>query len=186
MKPWWHSILSVGLVLMLLPLGVLADGVSGEKAGGAALIQGVAIERLATRGGPATEYRETGTYRVEGEPVGIVSRAYDANGLCWVQCEVRQGNKLRRVYTGLKRFDAATFSLDSVPEEVPLDRKAEVTATSNALYGPGDAYDAYAELTVDEGQWVAIIALENDYAQVEWTTDDQSYRVWILGNTLKY
>ena len=186
MKRWRHSILCLGLVVMLLPLAVLADGTLSGNPGGVAPVEGLAIDRLATRSGPATEYRDTGTYRVEGEYVRLISRAYDRNGLCWVQCEVLYGNKLRRVYTGLKRFDTATFDLSSVPEEVPLDYQAKVTATSKAMYGPGDGYGTYAELTVDQGQTVTMIAVENDYAQVEWTTSIQSYRAWVPVHTLRY
>ncbi len=143
------------------------------------VMQALAIENLATRSGPAADYRESGTYAIKGEQVRVISRAYDANGLCWVQCEVRQGNKLRRVYTGVKRLDAATFNLDGVPEETPRNTPAKAAASAKALYGPGEGYDAYAELTVDEGQTVIIITIEHDYAQVEWKTATQSYRAWV-------
>jgi len=167
-------------------LAVLADSTIGGNPGGFASVEGLAIDRLATRSGPSTEYRETGTYQVKGEYVRILSLAYDRNDLCWVQCEVLYGNKLRRVYTGLKRFDTATFDLGSVPEEDPLGYQARVTATSKAMYGPGDGYATYAQLTVDKGQNVTVIAVENDYAQVEWTTSIQSYRAWVPLHTLRY
>ena len=184
MKRWRYLIL--GLVVVLLPLAVLADDTSGGIPSGFAPVEGLAIDRLATRSGPATEYRETGTYRVEGEFVPIISLAYDRNGLCWVQCEVLYANKLRRVYTGLKRFDTATFDLGSVPEEDPLDDQAKVTVTSKAMYGPGEGYATYGALTVDKGQTVTILAVENGYAQVEWTTSSQSYRAWVPLHTLHY
>jgi len=149
------------------------------------IVQALAADSLATRSGPATQYRETGTYQVKGEYVRLVSLAYDGGGLCWVQCEVLYGNTLRRVYTGLQRFDAATFDLDGVPEEAPLGYQAKVTATSKAMYGPGDGYGAYAQLTVDKGQTVTVIAVESDYAQVEWTTSTQSYRAWVPAHTLE-
>jgi len=150
------------------------------------VIKALATDNLATRSGPATEYRETGTYQVKGEHVRLISLAYDEGGLCWVQCEVLYGKQLRRVYTGLKRFDVVTFDLDSVPEEDPPGDQARVIATSKAMYGPGDGYGAYAELTVDKGQTVTVIAIENDYAQVEWTTSRQSYRAWVPVHTLRY
>jgi uncharacterized protein YraI len=149
-------------------------------------VQALTIENLATRSGPGTGYRETGTYRVKGKSVVVISRAYDRNDLCWLQCEVLYRDKVRRVYTGLKRFDAASFDLESVPEEAPLDYSAKVTATSKAQYGPGDAYGTYGSLTVDKGQTVTIIAIEGDYAQVEWETTEQKYRAWVPVNTLRY
>jgi len=148
------------------------------------IVQALAIDNLATRSGPATEYRETGTYQVKGQHVRLVSLAYDRNGTGWAQCEVPYRNKLRRVYTGLQRFDAATFDLGSVPEEAPLRYQAKVTATSKAMYGPGDGYDTYAQLTVDAGQTVVVLIIENEYAQVEWTTSTQSYRAWVPVHTL--
>ena len=186
MKRWRHLILCLGLVVVLLPLTVLADSTADENPGGFAPVEGLAIDRLATRNGPGTEYRETGTYRVEGETVRLISLAYDKNGICWVQCEIAYGNKLRRVYTGLHRFDAATFDLGNLPDEDSLDAQAKVTATSKAMYGPGDGYGTYGVLTVDRGQTVTVIAIENGYAQVEWTTSIQSYRAWVPVDTLQY
>ena len=186
MKRWRNLIVCLGLAVLLFPLAALADSAFGGNPYGLAPIEGLAVDRLATRSGPSTEYRETGTYWVEGEAVRIVSLAYDKNGICWVQCEVLYGNKLRRVYTGLKRLDTASFDLGSVPEEAPLDFQARVISTSKAMYGPGEGYATYAELTVDKGQKVAVIAIENDYAQVEWTTSIQSYRAWVPAHTLRY
>lgn len=186
MKLWLRSILCLGLAALILPFGALADGASGGNPGGSAFVEGVAIERLATRSGPSSEHKETGTFWVETEPVRILSRAYDGSGLCWVQCEVPYENKLRRVYTGLKRFDATTFDLASVPEEDPLERKAKATDTSKALYGPGEGYGAYDELEVEKGQVVTIIAVEDGYAQVEWETSVQRYRAWVPERTLLY
>jgi len=149
------------------------------------IVEALATDNLATRSGPATEYRETGTYQIKGEYVRLISLAYDKNGVCWVQCEVLYGNKLRRAYTGLSRFDTSAFDPGSLPEEGPTDDRAKVIATSKAMYGPGDGYDTYAALTVDKGQTVTVIAVENEYAQVEWTTSLQSYRAWVPADTLE-
>lgn len=186
MKQWLHSMLCLCLVVVLLPMAALAEEAPSATQVGLAPVYGSTIDRLSTRSGPSTEYRETGTYYVEGESVRILSLAYDRNDICWVQCEVSYGSKLRRVYTGLKRFDTTTFDLATVPEETMLAEKAKVTATSKAMYGPGDGYATYTELTVDQGQTVAVIAIEAEYAQVEWTTDIQSYRAWVPVNTLRY
>lgn len=186
MKRWRHGILCLGLAVMLFPLAGFADSALGGNPNGVTFVEGLAMEKLATRSGPATEYRETGTYEVKGESVRIISRAYDENDICWVQCEVLYRNELRRAYTGLKRFDTASFDLDDVPEEEPLGDQAAVTTTSEAMYGPGGGYATYTDLTVDRGQTVTLIAIENDYAQVEWETPEQCYRAWVPVGTLRY
>jgi len=167
------------LLLVIVAAGFLAAYAEDVE-------EALAIDNLATRSGPSTKYRETGTYNVRGEHITVISLAYDENDLCWVQCEVTYRNQLRRVYTGLKRFDIASFDLHGVPVEEPTDDKVKVTATSKAMYGPGEGYDTYGSLTVDKGQTVTIIAIENDYAQVEWTTSIQSYRAWVPIHTLNY
>lgn len=171
---------SIDMVIFELesPSFLTAEDVSDAEA--------LAIENLATRSGPSTKYRETGSYNVKGEYVLLVSLAYDENDLCWVQCEVLSGNKLRRVYTGLKRFDTGSFDIRDVPVEYPMDALVKVLSTSRAMFGPGAGYDAYDSLTVDKGQTVNIITIENDYAQVEWTTTKQSYRAWVPVSTLNY
>ncbi len=158
----------------------------GQNGAEGGFIEALTIDNLPTRSGPGTKYRETGTYKVKDEYVRVISQAYDHGGVCWIQCEVLYGNKLRRVYTGLKRFDSATVDLASLPGEEPLAERVKVIATSKAMYGPGAGYDTYGSLTVDKGQTVTVMAMENDYAQVEWTTTKQSYRAWVPAHTLKY
>ncbi|MCL1855225.1 MAG: hypothetical protein FWF86_05775, partial [Clostridia bacterium] len=130
------------------------------------------------------EYTGLGTYKVKGESIWIFSCAYDKNDLCWVQCEVSYKNKLRRVYTGLKRFDTASFEFSGIPVEEPSDELVKITDTSKAMYGPGDGYGTYDSLMVEKGQTVTIITIENNYAQVEWKTPKQRYRAWVPVHTL--
>lgn len=158
---------------------VTATSTTTSNATVESIVKARAADNLATRSGPAAKYRETGTYPVKGEAVRLLSRAYDEDGICWVQCEVRSGNELRRVYTGAQRLDAATFDLGGVPEETPLGDPAKAAAASKAMYGPGDGYDTYDALTVEKGQTVTVIAIENEYAQVEWATSVQRYRAWV-------
>ena len=114
----------------------------------------------------------------------MISFADDENERCWVQCEVPYKGKLRRVYTGLKRFDEDSFEL--YDQEYPSGEEAKVTATSKAMYGPGDGYDTYGSLRVDKGRTVTVITTENGYAQVEWATASQRHRVWVPLDTLAY
>jgi len=162
-----------------IPFKLTRDGSTGG-------VKALAIDNLATRSGPSTVYTGSGTYNVKGENIWIFSLAYDNNDLCWVQCEVPYKNSLRRVFTGLKRFDAASLNLNGVPEERPDGSQAKVTETSNAMYGPGVGYDTYSSLMVEKGQTVTIITIEDDYALVEWTPAKQICRAWAPLSTLDY
>lgn len=170
--------------LLLLSQSALCEA---TPAATPAAVQGWTVDNLSTRSGPSTEYRSTGTYKVKGQWVRILSYAYDVNDLCWLQCEVPYGSKLRRVYTGLKRFDASTVDLTTLMQEDPLAFvPVKVLYTSKALYGPGDGYGEYDSLTVDKNKTVQLISTEGDYALVEWKTMKQRYRAWVHLSTLDY
>jgi len=144
----------------------------------------LAGDKLSTRNGPSTDYKETETYFVAGEYIRLISRCTDSNGVVWVQCDVPAGYNMRRVYTGLKRFQISNDDLARLPWEYPLYYKAKVIKTSTGMYGPGYGYGNYYMLTVDKGMTVTVIAIESDYVQVEWSprAGTQKYticRVWI-------
>lgn len=173
------------LVLLIFILPTIALAALNSSVEPTAIVEALTIDKLSTRSGPSTDYRETGTYKVDGEYVRVYSSAYDKNDVCWLQCDIQYGDKLRRLYTGLKRFDTTTFDLALVPVEDPETfYDVKVLKASKALYGPGDAYGTYDSLTVDKGQKVTVISTEMEYAQVEWTTAIQSYRAWVLLSTL--
>ena len=75
----------------------------------------LAIDKLATRDGPGTEYDELGTYRVKGEWIQILARCYDVNNVCWVQCVIPYRNKDVIAWTGWKRFDHSSLDINMVP-----------------------------------------------------------------------
>ena len=149
--------------------------------------------KIPTRSGPSTKYTEPGSFSVIGKDIRIISRADDAGGVCWLQCEVPVGSTYRRLYTGLRRFEPvpASFDIYSVPLERPLNYRAKVSrATPNLLYGPGGNYGSYgskdAHGSLKKGAIVTIIALENGYAQVEWKAGSALTRAWILESSLEY
>ena len=81
-------------------------------------LYGLAIEKLATRDGPGTQYKEKGTYSVKGEYIKVLSRAWDSrNGIWWVKCEIPYKGETRVLWTGYKRFDSGTLPLDAIPVE---------------------------------------------------------------------
>lgn len=97
--------------------------------------------------------------------------------MSWVECEFAWKGELMRVYTGLKRF--ACEDASEIFYALPWYFDAKALRTVPARYGPGEEYAAYDSLTMDKGQKVSFLRLEGDWAQVEWTTTKQSYRVWV-------
>ena len=88
---------------------------SGQKSGE---IYGLAIQKLATRKGPGTQYEEGGTYNVKGQQIRILAKAWDKrNDVWWVKCEIPYKGETRILWTGYKRFDNSTLPLDIIPEE---------------------------------------------------------------------
>lgn len=144
--------------------------------------------KIPTRSGPSTSYTEPGSFDVLGMDIRIISRFDDGGGVCWLQCEVPVGSTYRRLYTGLRRFEPtpADFSILDVPLERPLNQKARVTVTCNALYGPGGNYGTYGDLQAKKGATVTLISIEGEYAQVEWKGSKEIYRVWLPVSNLRY
>ncbi len=198
MESAMKQLLALSLSIFLL-LGYGLTAAAGEDASSSAtpvleaqsnpdgMMKTLGKERVFTRSGPGTGFRDTGTYTVAGGSVRVYSCAYDRSGNCWVQCEFSYKDKLRRLYTRLEEMDAETFDVSDVPEEQPLGYKAKVIAVSKLYFGPGDTYDTYAKsFKSNKGATVYIVALEGDYALVEWTTSKQSYRVWVPASILDY
>ena len=81
-------------------------------------VYGLTIDKLATRKGPGTQYDGGGTYNVKNEWIKVLAKAWDKrNGIWWVKCEIPYHGKIRVLWTGWKRFDHSTISLDDLPEE---------------------------------------------------------------------
>ena len=82
-------------------------------------VYGLTINKLATRKGPGTQYAEGGTYSVKNQYIKVLAKAWDdRNGIWWVKCEIPYHGENRILWTGWKRFDHSTISLDDLPEEV--------------------------------------------------------------------
>ena len=79
---------------------------------------GLTIDKLATRKGPGTQYEGGGTYSVKGQYIKVLAKAWDKrNGIWWVKCEIPYHGEIRILWTGWKRFDHSTISLDDLPTE---------------------------------------------------------------------
>ena len=68
-------------LVLCLPCIALASGYDGES------VLLLATDKLSTRNGPGTKYRETGTFDLRGEYVTVLTCEEDANGVSWVECE---------------------------------------------------------------------------------------------------
>ncbi len=79
-------------------------------------VWGLAVKNISTRTGPSTKYAEGGTYKLSGQYVKVLSRAWDAsNDIWWVEVEINYNGEVRYLWTGYHRFDSATLPLDSIP-----------------------------------------------------------------------
>ena len=140
---------------------------------------------LAGRSGPGTEYTSLGTYRVKGEYVRIINKSYDVNGVCWIQAEVHYGSKIRRIYTGLKRFDTRTFRTTRVSVEKPLNVAVTVVEETPAYYGPGNGYGIYDKLVVSVMEEATLIRRENGFSLIEQENNGTPRRIWVPSYVLR-
>ena len=93
------------------------DGATRQNVYGGT-VYGLTIDKLATRKGPGTQYEGGGTYSVKGQYIEVLAKAYDKrNGIWWVKCVIPYHGENRILWTGYKRFDHSTLSLDDLPEE---------------------------------------------------------------------
>ena len=117
------------------------------------LIYGTLNQRMATRTGPSTDYPEPGTFLSKGKQVRIISVAFDANEVPWVQVELTYGKKHIRAYTGLKRFDQV--DVNDIPREFNYDFEAILNQDVTPLYGPGTEYSALSLIHISPlaGSW---------------------------------
>lgn len=112
---------------------------SADEPAPVAELYGLAIDRLATRRGPGTNYEGGGTYSVKGQYIKVLSRAWDSrNSIWWVKCEIPYRNEIRVLWTGYKRFDSSTLPLESIPLESA--NNTYQTPTPTAAAGWGSAY----------------------------------------------
>ena len=90
----------------------------GNNNGSSDGVYGYTVDKLATRKGPGTQYEGGGTYSVKNQWIKVLAKAWDKrNSIWWVKCEIPYHGEIRVLWTGWKRFDHSTISLDQLPEE---------------------------------------------------------------------
>lgn len=161
---------------MLLDAAVSAGGMTPASA--SYEVWGVLKMRLATRTGPSTNYTEPGAFLDEGDPVRVVSKAYDdRNGIWWVQVEFEYHDEMVRAYTGVKRVDC---DLDMVPEESCIGSVWIPGEIPHPAYGPGSEYRTF-QASVPAGISCDVIGRERGWVQIEYFDEARGLyrRVWV-------
>ena len=93
------------LCLFVLAIAASAITLADDAAHASSMgVYGLAIQKLATRYGPGTQYEEGGTYNVAGQYIKVLSRAWDSrNSIWWVKCEIPYRDEIRVLWTGYDR-----------------------------------------------------------------------------------
>ncbi len=140
------------------------------------------IDDLATRSGPSTSYTGCGSYKMKGQYVTVLSRAYDYGGVLWVEIDFSYGGGYRRAWTGAKRLNLSVSQLNNLPEEDGMTYigYGTVNKAVNPRFGPGSLYSTYSDRPYRRGDRVVVIDSDNDYYLVEsYHTDGNILRCWI-------
>ena len=146
-------------------------------------VMGLTVDKLATRTGPGTQYEGGGTYSVKNQWIKVLSKAWDKrNKIWWVKCEIPYHGEIRVLWTGWKRFDHTTISLDdreavlypaicterhSRPGENNLgwikkeaifpDRVCRIGLAHGAIEGVSiDQEGAYFQMSPEELEWIPV------------------------------
>ena len=146
------------------------------------------IEDLATRSGPSTEYTGCGSYRMNGEFVTALARAYDKGGVLWVEVSFSYGGGYRRAWTGAKRLDISENQLMRLPEDdhSTFLGYGTVTGTTVPRFGPSSLYATYSDRNFRSGDQVAVIRYQDGFYMVEcYHTDGKILRSWIPENSVR-
>jgi len=140
------------------------------------------IEDLATRSGPSTTYTGCGSYKMKGQYVTVLSRAYDNGGVLWVEVEFSYGGGYRRAWTGAKRLNISSSALARIPE---IDMNAwlgygTISRTVSPRFGPGTLYATYGDRDFHRGDQVAVIRYDGGYCLVErYHSGGNILRCWV-------
>ena len=147
------------------------------------------VEDLATRSGPSTSYTGCGSYRMKGQTVTVLGRAFDNGGVQWVEVEFSYNGGYRRAWTGVKRLSISASALARLPEETGAFflGYGTVTGRVSPRFGPGSMYAPYGDRDYVSGNQVAVIREENGYYLTEsWITDNDGkqriLRSWLPTN----
>lgn len=73
---------------------------------------------LSLRSGPSNKTEDLGTYNMQGKYAKLIAKAWDSvNNIWWLKCSFSYNGSYVTGWTGAKRFDSSTYSLDALPQE---------------------------------------------------------------------
>lgn len=148
----------------------------------------VAIDSLATRSGPDTNYDEIHGFSMDkGYPVNVL-REQETNGIPWVELEFMYRGKWYRVWTGEKRI-TRVFCADVKDGDYQAYAHGEVNDDTPGRYGPGEKYEVLYK-NIEAGMQVEILSSENNWYLIQYNwynAKDNSYyyvRTWVPRETV--
>ena len=126
---------------------------------------------MATRTGPNTKYTEPGTF-AQSTSISVFYQT-SGNGVMWGMVEFKHNGEWYRLYTGMKRINAASIPKDS-------EKYISVYLKSSVIpkYGPGERY-AIQPHKLPSGGKVKAFYQENGYVMVDYEGFAQVVRGWI-------
>ncbi len=143
------------------------------------IVVGYTNQKIATRGGPSTEYDEIHTYDLPvGTPV-IINRYQISYGVPWVEIDFQYNGGWVRVWTGKKRVDAEGAMY--LPGDYSRMYDGVILWETTGSYGPGSQYlTLYYHIYA--GTPVQVMGRENGWVLVQYYTDDGNtliHRAWV-------
>ena len=139
------------------------------------------VEDLATRTGPSTAYTGAGSYKMKGQTVTVLTRAYDNGGVMWVEIEFTYGGGYRRAWTGAKRLNLSSSQLKNLPEEdfSTYIGYGTMNTRTSPRFGPGSIFATYGDRDLYRGDRVVVIAEIDGYYKVECYYQNEIFRSYV-------
>ena len=135
--------IALAIALLLTAFAVPASAYSYAQ-------QARANQKLSLRSGPSTDTEDLGTYEMKGQYVELSAKSWDyINSIWWVRCSFTYKGSRITGWTGVKRFDGATFDLSALPDESTYELEDDIDV--DALYGYTQIALANQKLHLREG-----------------------------------
>ena len=144
-----------------------------------------AIDRIATRSGPATTFDEIHTFNVDyGTPVFLL-RVQNTSGTQWVEIEFLYQGEWVRVWTGLKRV--AYANLAGLPGDYTARGTGTVSSVTTGRYGPGREYKVLYQ-DIPAGLGCKVMDEDGSWLLIEYESSDPNHplthRCWVPADAI--
>lgn len=142
---------------------------------------------LATRTGPSTDFTGAGSYKLKGQTVTVICRAYDRGGVLWVEIEFSYGGGYRRAWTGAKRLNLSSGQIRNLAEwdSFAYYGPGTINTRVSPRFGPGTYYSSYGDRDYYRGDRVTVIDEADGYYEVESSyKDGRTLRCWVPSSSV--